>query len=230
MKTVSTGWFVQREVPLPTIKTCLVVGLVFAAVGGGAIQSVYPFLAVDDSALVETSDFDLLCLEGWAHEGVIDEVARSFHSGRFPLIAVTGGPVQGRERWLGFETYAEWGARRLLQAGIPRDRMVISAPGKAETRRTLRDIVALRATLDEQGELPRRLLVVSGDVHTRRTRLLYRKVFGEEVEVHGVAVAPEGYDPDAWWRSSEGVKTVIMELIALAYDGVIPMEPTSVDS
>ena len=230
MKTARSTWFVRREVPLPTGRTCLV----FLLLAGVAVilagRSAYSFLAIDDSARVGNTDYDLLCLEGWAHEGVVAEVARNFHTGRFQRIAVTGGPVQGRERWLGFDTYAEWGARRLIDSGIPEEHILVSAPGKAETRRTLRDIVELQATLEARNELPRRLLVISGGVHTRRTCLLYRKVFGRDVEVRGVAVAPEGYDPEAWWQSSEGVKTVIMELISLAYDGVIPMEPSVVRS
>jgi hypothetical protein len=40
---------------------------------------------------------------------------------------------------------------------------------------------------------------------------------GREVQVGVIAVEPREYDPKRWWRYSEGVKSMISELIALPY-------------
>ena len=55
-------------------------------------------------------------------------------------------------------------------------------------------------------------------MHGRRTRTVYRKIFGGEVDIGIIAGDPIDYDPDAWFKSSAGVKAVITESISLAYE------------
>lgn len=221
----TSKWFARREVPLPTWRTCLVGLLLLVSGACVGTRALYPFLAVNDRLDPGAGRTDFLCVEGWAHDGVIDTAVAAFDAGKAESIAVTGGPVQSRERLLGFDSYAELGAHRLIERGVPRERIVVSIPGKAERRRTLHDIVELRRTLEVAGYDPGRVMVFSGDVHARRTRLLYRRVFGSAVEVRACAVAPEGYDPVQWWTTSEGLKTVVMEAISWGYEILAPTGP-----
>jgi hypothetical protein len=59
--------------------------------------------------------------------------------------------------------------------------------------------------------------VVKEDAHARRTRLLFPKALGPDVEVGIIAVQTPDYDPKRWWRYSEGVRDVIGESIAYVY-------------
>jgi len=54
-------------------------------------------------------------------------------------------------------------------------------------------------------------------VHARRSRLAYRLAFGPGVEVGVIAAPPRRYDIDRWWLTSEGAKTVLDELLSLAW-------------
>lgn len=183
----------------------------------------HPFLAVEEGFPAQGDPVDLLCVEGWSSESAIDAVAEAYRSGQFRRVAVTGGPTQSREKLIGFPTYAALGAYRLEQRGVPRDRIVVSEPAGVDRRRTLNDILELHRTLERQSIEPARMQIFSTGVHTRRTRLLYQRVFGGAVEIRAQALPPEDYDPRQWWSTSDGLKTVVMETISWVYDTVSPM-------
>lgn len=218
----NSPWFVRREVPLPTPRTFLL-GLLFLLGSAWAgVHFLYPFLAVEERFFPNETEADIICVEGWAHDEVIEKAVSALQEGVASRIAVTGGPVQSREQLLGFESYAELGAHRLEERGISPERIVVSVPGPAERRRTLHDILELQRTLESAGLEPKRIQVFSGDVHTRRTGMLYSRIFGPEVEVRSCSVAPETYDPARWWSTSEGLKTVVMEGISWGYEALCP--------
>jgi GT2 family glycosyltransferase len=51
----------------------------------------------------------------------------------------------------------------------------------------------------------------------RLSRLLYRVVFGPDVEVGEFAARSSDYDPDAWWRTSTGTRDVLDQAIGLLW-------------
>jgi hypothetical protein len=59
--------------------------------------------------------------------------------------------------------------------------------------------------------------VVTLAAHTRRSRLLYQKAFGDEVNVAAIALEDRTYDPVHWWRSSAGIREIPFEALAYLY-------------
>ena len=58
---------------------------------------------------------------------------------------------------------------------------------------------------------------MSSGAHSRRTRLLFQKAFGDGVTI-GIVASPEReFDPRRWWTSSSGFRTVTSEIIAYLY-------------
>ena len=109
---------------------------------------------------------------------------------------------------------------QLLGYDIPKEKL-IEAPGAMTYRnRTYESAKAVRVKLRELGISLRGLNVVSEGPHARRTRLVYRKVFGKETNVGILMVKSQDYDPDRWWRSSEGVKTTLSEGIGWLFESV----------
>lgn len=47
--------------------------------------------------------------------------------------------------------------------------------------------------------------------------MLYEMAIGEKARVGVIALEPESYNPDRWWTSSAGVRTLIGETIAYLY-------------
>ena len=96
--------------------------------------------------------------------------------------------------------------------GVAPERILV-APGVVET--TYEEALAVRALAQEQGWTS--LLVVTDPYHTRRARLTFRDVFrgtGVAMAVRPVEDAP--YDPEAWWRSVDGLRETWTEYAKLA--------------
>jgi hypothetical protein len=59
--------------------------------------------------------------------------------------------------------------------------------------------------------------VFSSSAHARRSRLLLQMAFGPNVRVGVLAARPSGFDPDAWWRTSSGVQSIIFQSLGYAW-------------
>ena len=59
--------------------------------------------------------------------------------------------------------------------------------------------------------------VYSQDVHSRRSWLLYSKALEPEIKVGVIAHPPQDYDPETWWTSSQGFRSVLSEALAYVY-------------
>ena len=86
------------------------------------------------------------------------------------------------------------------------------APASAQER-TFRSAVSVREwARDSSGIAVDAVDVYSRGPHARRSRWLYQRAFGDGVAVGVIASPPRAYDPDAWWRSSDGARAVLSEL------------------
>jgi uncharacterized SAM-binding protein YcdF (DUF218 family) len=96
--------------------------------------------------------------------------------------------------------------------------MVQAVPAPAvRADRTFTSARALRDFLAAQNPGIHKINVVTVGAHSRRTRLLYEKAFGEGWEVGVIAVPDQNYDARRWYRSSNGVRTILDETIAYVY-------------
>ena len=187
---------------------------VVAVVGGVAfLFGIYPFFAVTER--VETR---LLAVEGWIDVYAIKFAADEFRSRGYERVFTTGGPVQGMGGYTNdYNTSASVAAGRLKQVGVPPE-VIQMAPSRILSRdRTYSSAVALKTWCKENGLPLTRINVVTADVHARRTRLLFQKALGPEVQVGVISVPHPDYDARQWWRYSQGVRTVLGECIAYVY-------------
>lgn len=187
---------------------------VFATACLGFIWGVYDFFAIN--APVSSR---LLVVEGWIDAYAIKAAADEFQLKGYERVFTTGGPVHGTGGTYtnDFNTAASIGAGRLKAAGLPADRVQMVPSRVAARDRTYSSAVALRAWLRENNVRPTGINVVTEDVHARRTRLLFEKAFGDEVEIGIISVSNPDYDARRWWRYSEGVRAVLGECIAYIY-------------
>ncbi|MBL9200249.1 MAG: YdcF family protein [Opitutaceae bacterium] len=189
--------------------------LIGMAMGGAALVlfGAYPFLAVTDRLATQ-----VLVVEGWVDIHGLRAAVEEYRRGSYDRVFTTGGPVRGLGSYLTDQsTSAGIGASRLKQAGLPPDK-VQSTPARETARdRTYVSAVALREWCAANGVKLTRINVLTQDVHARRTRLLFQKALGPGVEVGIIAVPHVDYDASRWWRYSEGVRSVIGEIIAYGY-------------
>ncbi len=171
-----------------------------------------PFLA--HSAPVEA---EILVVEGWiADEGIIGAI-NEFESKSYELVITAGSPF-GRGEYLSeYQDFANLSKATMTTLGFDPDKIQPVKTPKVIRDRTLASAGAVKKWLNKTELDPRAINVYTVDVHSRRTWLLYKKVFEPEITVGIISHPPLDYDPNAWWASSEGFRKVFSEGIAYIY-------------
>lgn len=186
--------------------------LAVAAPAFALVRLAHPFLA-----LTAREAADVLVVEGWLPDFGLQGALEEFRRGGYRQIYVVGIPLEKGEFLSEHGTYAEVGRLTLERMGAPAERVRAVPAPKVRKDRTFASAVALRDWLARHGGLPGAINVVSSDAHARRSRLLFEQAFGRGTRVGIVAVPEEFYEGPRWWRSSQGVRTVVDELIAYLY-------------
>jgi uncharacterized SAM-binding protein YcdF (DUF218 family) len=108
-------------------------------------------------------------------------------------------------------------AHRALEArGVPAG-AIVSLP--AEMRSTFDEADALFQFL--AGDPDATVTVITSSFHTRRTRWIFRKVFGDQAwRLRFTGITGDGYDSSDWWRDERGCVLVINEYLKLAFYAV----------
>jgi len=176
------------------------------------LRGVQPFLAVTEPVAADT-----LVVEGWCEDYVIATAWREFQKGGYTRLLVTGGPLDRGAPLSEYGTFAELSAA-LLRRWAPPGTPIIAVPGpRVDRDRTYSNALALRRWFEAHGGMPERLNLVTAGAHARRSRRMFAAALGGGTTVGVMAVPDPHYDPDRWWRSSPGFRTVTDELIAYLY-------------
>jgi uncharacterized SAM-binding protein YcdF (DUF218 family) len=129
--------------------------------------------------------------------------AELYHARWAPRIVASGRMLR---RHAGI---AELMQRDLTERGVPAD-AVVGLPHTADSTREEAQVV--QQLVAERGW--HRILVVTSNYHTRRTRYIYRRVFPAAMEVRVVPARDSRYDSEHWWESRQGVKLFFYEAVA----------------
>ncbi|MGB9475288.1 MAG: ElyC/SanA/YdcF family protein, partial [Candidatus Udaeobacter sp.] len=174
---------------------------------------IYPFLAVTHRV-----NSNVLVVEGWIHEYAIQAAVDEFRFRGYSRIFTTGGPVEGSGRYTNdYNTSASVGAELLIKNGLAEGFVQVVPSRVMDHDRTYGSAVALRNWFRDHNMNVSRLNVITEDLHARRTRLLFQKAFGTDVQVGIIAVANVDYPANRWWHYSQGLKDVVSEFAAYLY-------------
>lgn len=191
----------RREIWWPTGPGWLLIAAVVLATLLAALRFLYPFLAVTEPVGARVA-----VVEGWLDPGELDAAIAQIRRRGYSLVVTTGGPLHAWPEAERDSTFAHRAAAYLESHGIE---PVVAVPSPiTRNYRTYKSAVLVREWARSRGVAVRSLDVFSRGPHARRSRLLYREAFGEEVPVGVFALAPEGYDHARWWRSTAGAREV----------------------
>jgi uncharacterized SAM-binding protein YcdF (DUF218 family) len=191
----------------------VVVASALLLVGALVLKGVYPFLAITHRV-----NANILVVEGWIHEYAIRSAVKEFQSNHYQRVFSTGGPVGGTGGYINdFMTSASVGADLLKKCGLPDERLEMVPSRVMDRDRTYGSAIALRNWFRDHNMVVSGIDVVTEDVHARRTRLLFQKALGKNVQVGIIAVANVDYPADRWWHYSQGLKDVVSEFAAYLY-------------
>ena len=206
-------WFRPRTISLPTWRTWLLLSLTVLPCTLWVLVHLHPWLSVTDPV----EDAPYMVVEGWVGDSVVRQAYDWSKAHPVKMIFTTGIPMEQGGLLANYPTYAEMCAATLVKLGTD-PAMVKPAPAlKVNLERTRAMAAGLKMAVDAMsipaGE--RRLNIFTNGTHAYRSRMLFQRVLGPEWQVGVVSVKPPGYMPGAWWKYSEGVKSVIEEVIAI---------------
>jgi hypothetical protein len=112
---------------------------------------------------------------------------------------------------------AEVTAATFLQIGFDKEKIVAIPGGEYKRDRTYNSAVSLKKWMKENNVNVKKIDVLAVGSHARRSRFLFARAMENEYEVGIISVKDPAYNPDNWWKSSVGVRTVLSETIAYFY-------------
>jgi len=156
-----------------------------------------------------------LVVEGWQDENSLLSALAIFNAEQYQYMITTGGP---NDRFINpaHASHAEQAGAFMLAQGIPAAQLIVIPTPESAQERTYLSAVMVRDWLTLKGLAVNELNVHTSHVHARRTRSLYQQAF-PNIKIGIYAAAPQSFELKQWWKSSDGAKSVITELIGNAW-------------
>lgn len=191
----------------------LVAGILILVISAAlaALRSAHAFFAI-----TSPTDTQVLVIEGWIPDYALEDAVAEYRRGGYRWILATGGITADGWKDEPKYTAADWAFSRLKRRGIIDG--VFAVPCREEKRdRTYHSALALKEWMDHHAPGEKSVNIITLGTHARRTRLLFEKALGPGIRVGIIAIPEREFDPEHWWRSSDGCRNIVGELIAYLY-------------
>lgn len=127
-----------------------------------------------------------------------------YHDGWAPRVVASG------RRLRPYISIADLMEHDLESRGVPKQAVI---PFAHDAGNTLEELRGIREFVQQHGW--KRIMIVTSNYHTRRTRYLCEHVFPADVHVLVVAAPDHDYDPDSWWKTRKGLKIYFHEFVGM---------------
>ena len=216
--SVLPALFRRRQVWLPTIWGALLLLGCAAAAAVVLGLSAYRLLAPEVLARGPAgSGARTLVVEGWLDPPGLQQAVTAFRRGHYERVLTTGGPIDywgGRGAWDDFASRAAAYLRTRGLADVP----VVAVPAPATALdRTYHSALQVREWAQRERVALSSIDLFTAGAHARRTRMVYRLVLGEGVEVGVLNATADDVSIVRWWDSSVGAKSVLGESVSLVW-------------
>jgi hypothetical protein len=171
----------------------------------------YAYLATNIESKIDT-----VVVEGWVPDFAIEAIVRHSKINSQTKIVTTGSELPSGFYLSEYKTYSILAKHTAIKLGHPEAQIIALHCGNSPRNRTLQNAIAFKDWLAENPDTTSACLVSLGP-HTRRSYNTYKSVLPEDFELGCIAIEPRDYDPDEWWKTSAGFKTVTYESIAYLY-------------
>lgn len=215
---VQGSWFRQRVLWLPTWRTCALGVVVVLLPLLWAGSHVHDWLARSDPI----PEAKYVVIEGWVSDYVVKAAVDWAKERNVRCIYTTGLEVDLGSHLMAYHSYAELCAQTAIHLGADPAKVIPAPATTVLTERTRAMAAALRAKLQSQTIPPedRKINLFTAGSHARRSRMHMQHELGDSWQVGVIAVSNPAYPDVAWWRNSEGAKSVITELVALFFQSL----------
>jgi uncharacterized SAM-binding protein YcdF (DUF218 family) len=127
-----------------------------------------------------------------------------FREGKAPVIVASGRRLRPSAG------IAELIEHDLVERGVPKDKIVRFTH---DADSTLEEAEALAKLVKERKW--RRVIVVTSNYHTRRTRYIFRRVFPQGLVVSVASTRDGDFDPEHWWEKRKSIKELTREFAGM---------------
>lgn len=196
----------------PTWLARLLIVVIIIGVSIGFAANLYPFLAPEGEP-----HEGLMVVEGWIHDFALDEAVIMYRAGNYSKIVCTGVPIETGSYIQEFKSYPEMTAARLKKMGINPAEIVVAVADYEKKDRTYLAAVALRQAFMAYNIEETNLHLITTGPHGRRSRMLFQKAMGDDYNIGITCLDEYTYNQKDWYTCSEGVRSVLGELIAYTY-------------
>ena len=171
------------------------------------LRSVGRFLIVSEQP--ETAD--AIVVLGGGDPARAYQAVQLYRDHKAPQIVITtGNPPRiyeqmkrdGVHLFLSYENYL----RVISGYGVPDDKILRVENYAGDT---LEEMKQIRQFADQRRW--KKLIVVTSNFHTRRAKLVARYVMEPDIKVQVVESQSDSFDPDAWWKTQEDIRTLAVE-------------------
>ncbi|NEQ73865.1 MAG: hypothetical protein F6K23_12880 [Okeania sp. SIO2C9] len=208
-KNILLQW--QQKLILTIQVWILIIGLIIFLIAICCFN-IYSFLA-----LTSPIEADILIVEGWMSDYAVKLAIAEFQQGAYQKLITTGSPI-GKGYYLSeYNNFAELTAATLIALGVDPDRVVAIPTPQVVKYRTAASAIAVKEWLATSHLKVDSINIYTLGPHARRSWMIYRNIFSPDMQVGVIALEPKGYNPDRWWQSSAGMRTVVGEAIAYFY-------------
>jgi uncharacterized SAM-binding protein YcdF (DUF218 family) len=152
------------------------------------------------------------------------EAAKLYREGYAPEIWLTHSSEPGEtlgEMGISFAGEDYYNTRILIHEGVPPQAIHVLETPVVNTADEIRVIGAVLA-----GEKDRTVIIVTTKAHTRRARLLWRRLASGNGVAIVRAASGDSFDPRHWWRTTSDALDVVREVLGIlnAWAGM-PLHP-----
>lgn len=132
--------------------------------------------------------------------------AELFHDGWSSRVVASGRFLRS------YASMAEIIDKDLISHGVP-EQNIIRFTHHSDS--TFEEAVALRGLIAQRGW--QKVIVVTSNYHTRRTRYICRHVFSPGVDLRVIAARDKDFEPEYWWTNRIGRKIFLHEMLGMLY-------------
>lgn len=196
----------------PTLTGWLLIIFTIVIVLDVMLKNVYGFLTVNEPVKSKT-----MVIEGWIPDYSVKKALKLFKEDHYKNLIVTGTPIKHWQLLTDFTNVADATAAMIKKLGF-RDTIYLAAiPSNIIRDRTYTTAIVTKTIFEQHPDWEKSFNIYSVGVHSRRSRLLFDKAFGDNYKIGIYADRDISFDPEHWWTSSKGFRNVGNELLAYFY-------------
>ncbi|MEI7724712.1 MAG: YdcF family protein [Bacteroidota bacterium] len=168
-------------------------------------------------APVQREKTDILVLEGFISDYVLQAAINEFRGKHYSLLITTGTPLEYGDLLAPYRNTARVAGMSLIKLGFDSTKLVMIGTDEIRNDRTYNSAIKLKKWMVSHRPDINAVNLMTMSVHGGRSLLLFKAALGDSIRVGIISVPNFYYGQHSWWKSSKGFRETINEAIGYFY-------------